>query len=174
MYKALESFMNYCDEMIIATESDAFEDTCNVSFFGKTYKCTVYYENMKKEDIPAAKERLKTFLKEKPWNNKKVFDELFKTNSRLIKSVNEDPYFDGKKVNNGNDLLKSISRIDVIQVSKRHIVMSGEYWLDDEHGFSIDFPNGKFITKGDQEDKLGDEVNFTRLSSHMDLREYDR
>ena len=75
--------------------------------------------------------------------------------------INDDPYYDGKKINSGMDLMKSIdwghkNTMFMVDPKTKVIYFCGEYWVDEEHGFSIYFPNGKFV-KGKPGERVVDE-----------------
>ena len=78
-------------------------------------------------------------------NNNELFDYLYKYHKNMFDEINNDPYFDGKTIKSGEDLKNSIQDLKVIAYKKGVVYICGEYWCDPEHGFSIKFPNGKFI-----------------------------
>lgn len=68
------------------------------------------------------------------------------------KDINQDPYFDGKTIKSGKDLMNAIkdqithkNTAVFVDNYKNCIYFCGEYWIDEEHGYSIVFPEGKFI-----------------------------
>ena len=80
--------------------------------------------------------------------NKSLYSYLYMISKDFIDDVNDDPYFDGKCCNSEKDLMDALEFTHVIVDTRRGntcIYLAGEYWLDDEHGFSITFPDGKFI-----------------------------
>lgn len=78
-------------------------------------------------------------------NNDELFEYLYNYHIKMFEEINSDKYFNGKTIKSGKDLKNSIEQISLIAYYKKVIYICGEYWCDPEHGFSIKFPNGKFI-----------------------------
>lgn len=143
---ALESFISYCDTMMIAEEG--FEEQgrkyITFPFNSRKYKCKVYIdEHTKEEEIM---KKVNAFIKTNPLNNPALWEHLYESNLGFFEDVNDDPYFDGKKILSAVDLKKSISDINLVCVDlkENNFYVCGEWWCEPEHGFSINFPNGKF------------------------------
>lgn len=78
-------------------------------------------------------------------NSYELFDYLYSYHIEMFEDINSDIYFNGKTIKSGIDLINSITEITQIAYYNKVIYICGEYWCDPEHGFSIKFPNGKFI-----------------------------
>lgn len=78
-------------------------------------------------------------------NNIELFDYLYMSSKEMFEYINDDPYFNGKTIKSGEDLKNSIEEIKLIAYKDNTYYICGEYWCDDEHGFSISFPDGNFI-----------------------------
>lgn len=85
-------------------------------------------------------------------NSDELFDYLYENTKWMFDEINSDPYFEGKTITSGEDLKNSIEEISQIGYKRDVIYICGEFWCDPEHGFSISFPNGKFVKKGDAEE----------------------
>ena len=126
-------------------------DNKSINFFGKELNIRhVYLSGGTETSIPIdskIEQVLKIFS-----TNKGLYNYLYKIHNKLFNEINNDPYFDGKKIKSGNDLIKAIQdnngkNIIDIYFDKRNNVyyICGEYWCDDEHGYSICFPGGRFV-----------------------------
>lgn len=107
---------------------------------------------------------------------KSLYNYLYNLNKNYYDSeINSDPYYDGKTIKSGTDLLKSIdfnhkNTTLFLDSDRNCIYFCGEYWVDPEHGFSIVFPNGNFI-KGEGKDKKYDSKYnplFTFMGQYSD------
>ena len=78
-------------------------------------------------------------------NNDDLFEYLYNYHIKMFEEINNDKYFNGKTIKSGKDLKNSIEQISQIAYHNNVLYICGEYWCDPEHGFSIKFPNGKFI-----------------------------
>lgn len=131
-------------------EAANIELSCN--FFGTKKKVLVkdYYKNQKfyEENKEMVEKALKTFC-----SNKSLWSYLYTISEKWISEINNDPYFDGKKCESGADLIQAVkddkkNQLDIfLQDENNNIVVyiCGDYWLDDEHGFSVNFINGEFV-----------------------------
>lgn len=108
----------------------------NIEFNGKNYNLKIEGEQETNIDISKCLDTL---------NNDELFDYLYKYHIDMFNNINGDSYFEGKKIKSGKDLKNSIEQIKVISCKNGVIYVCGEYWCDPEHGFSIKFPQGKFI-----------------------------
>lgn len=126
-------------------------DNKSINFFGKELNIRhVYLSGGTETSIPIdskIEQVLKIFS-----TNKGLYNYLYKIHNKLFNEINNDSYFDGKKIKSGNDLIKAIQdnngkNIIDIYFDKRNNVyyICGEYWCDDEHGYSICFPGGRFV-----------------------------
>jgi hypothetical protein len=77
--------------------------------------------------------------------------------------INTDPYYDGKTIKSGKDLMNAIKEEITnkntclyIDGQRNCIYFCGEYWIDPEHGFSIVFPGGNFVKAKSNKDKKYD------------------
>lgn len=91
---------------------------------------------------------------------------------------------EGKFCKSGADLLDAIKE-DIKRYGAKLIVQDyyntlaicGEYWIDEEHGFSISFPQGKFVKKDSPESKEILKANdndrytpyYTKIGHHSDF-----
>ena len=132
-------------------ESDNSSDTQIINFFGKKLNIRhVYLSGGDQKNIPIdskISQIIKIFS-----TNKGLYNYLYKNHIKLFNEINNDPYFEGKKIKSGNDLIKAIQEndgkniIDIFYDKRNNVYyICGEYWCDPEHGFSICFPDGKFI-----------------------------
>lgn len=153
--KALESFINKCDELMIPSEeSTTSSDERIVTFkmFGKEATCKIISNYGESVNNTIVNNILKIV-----GSNKSLYDYLYKENKDMFEEINDDPYFKGKKINNGMDLINAMTE-DLkytMYISRGCVYFCGEYWVDPEHGFSIYFPRGKFI-KAIQKKYIGD------------------
>ena len=105
-----------------------------------------------------------------------LYNYLYKLNKDFYTyEINEEPYFKGKQINSGKDLYNSIDITDkntsifvCDDKYRKCIYFAGEYWVDDEHGFSITFPNGKFVRAG----KDGKTVNSNYVPIATGIGQY--
>ena len=82
-------------------------------------------------------------------NGDELYDYLYRYQINKFEDINRNSdLFDGKKINSGDDLKQSIQNIKQLVYSNGVVYVCGEYWCDPEHGFSIKFPNAKFIKSG--------------------------
>ncbi len=97
-------------------------------------------------------------------NSDELFDYLYAYHIDMFNEINEDPYYNGKTVKSGKDLKNSIEKISLIKSKNGVVYICGEYWCDDEHGFSIKLPNGEFVKSQystfDFSRDQGKEVNY--------------
>ena len=107
-----------------------------IEFNGTKYNVQLELENFKEYDLDNC---LKTL------NTDELFNYLYNYHNNFFNEINEDPYFEGKKIESGKDLKNSIESIEIITIKDDVIYICGEYWCDPEHGFSIAFPKGNFI-----------------------------
>lgn len=166
---ALENFIDFCDEMQIAEEStDLKSRTMPFKMFGKNAKVVIYeneYDNIKIDDSTA------NAVLKMVGTNKSIYDYLYKSSSSMFDEINSDPYYKGKKITSGNDLIKAMTE-DLkysMYIKQGCIYFCGEYWVDPEHGFSIWFPNGKFVkaSNGKYQDTKYKPI-ATKLGQHSD------
>jgi hypothetical protein len=151
---ATESFIQWCDEMYIANESSTDNlpykngDIIGINFFGKPMKVKVHIDERDKDSA-----LINTFdrLLKSVGSSNQLWGYLYNQRKKMFDEVNKDPYYDGKTCKSGKDLINSVGRIDYIGISRDIVYICGEYWIDDEHGFSISFPNGKFVRLKDGE-----------------------
>ena len=146
-----------------------------IDFFGKKFKINIpdYYKNNEKvqENIGAVKSAIKAFC------STGLYNYLVKINSVMMDEINNDPYYKEKTCKSGKDLIDAIKN-DSTNINKGfkifikdydgilNIFIAGEYWLDPEHGFSINFPNGK-VVKYDGKDKFPKFNNkYTNLAGY--------
>lgn len=115
---------------------------------------------------------LNKFLQAKPWNNQSMYKEIYEKNSSQWDDINDDPYFKGKKVNSVSDITKAIKeKVHTIDVGEHVCLLSGEWWIDPEHGWGINFWDGKYIPQGNKTPKFGYQNKFTYLTNAGDFRE---
>ena len=74
-----------------------------------------------------------------------LYEYLYQYQKHMFDEINGDPFFEGKTIKSGNDLKNAIEELKVIACKRDVVYICGEYWCDPEHGFSIKFPNGKFV-----------------------------
>ena len=155
-------FFKVCEgltfESIVSEAFDADEmkekwnnQTIEFKCIGKSYTCNVYLRTPLKDlfSEPVIKSISQTL------NNNEVWEYLYEENKDWFeKEINNDPYYKGKKIESGKDLKTSIEKISAIGQYKNIVYVAGEYWVDDEHGFSISFPNGKFTKSGKEKTEL--------------------
>lgn len=113
-----------------------FEKSMTVEFNNKLYNVKL---NSDKEIDVNVDDCLKIL------NNEELFDYLYNYHLALFDEINNDSYFNGKTIKSGQDLKNSIEEIKSIAYFEGIVYICGEYWCDPEHGFSISFPNGKFV-----------------------------
>lgn len=142
-----------------------------IDFFGKKFHIHIssYYGN--DEKAKANTEKIKSALK--AFCSAGLYNYLVKANSSWMDEINSDPYFQGKTCKSGKDLIDAIKN-DPTNANKGfavfvkendgvlNIFIGGEYWLDPEHGFSINFPNGKF-TKCPNEKSISGYPKYTGI-----------
>lgn len=151
---AIESFIAHCDDMMIAEEGYLHTSyKRKVFFLGKRSDVNVFiFNDLSKED---ADKRIDAFIRAKTFEDQKIWNSLYKKNKAYFDEINSDPYFDGKKISSPSDLKKSLE-ITAISVHKNSLYVKGEWWGDPEHGFSINFPNDKFIDPNNHADWKND------------------
>jgi hypothetical protein len=126
-------------------------DANSINFFGKELNIRHVYLSGGTETIIPIDSKIEQVLKIFS-TNKGLYNYLYKIHNKLFNEINNDPYFDGKKIKSGNVLIKAIQdndgkNITDIYFDKIYNVyyICGEYWCDDEHGYSIRFPSGRFV-----------------------------
>ena len=157
----LESFITFCDDMQIAEEGTSSSNVIKFKMFGKDATAKIIFDNV--EDTPSTRKIINSVLK-LVGSNKSLYTYLYTQNKSLYDDeINKNPYFDGKTIQNGIDLLKAMTNDTryTLVVTEKTVYFCGEYWIDPEHGFSISFPNGKFV-KAEKESRMTDIRNKYR------------
>ena len=138
------------DAIQTITESSEMIDKKEVNFFGTKVTIPV----IKSDDEEKISDKLLSKVDNaiKYITTPALYNYLVKLHSKMFDEISNDDYFDGKSIKSGNDLIEAIKeqikhKNTMIFVSERYntIFLCGEYWCDDEHGYSISFPGGKFI-----------------------------
>jgi hypothetical protein len=117
-------------------------DIIPIKFFGKPMQVKVH---LKERDVNSELIKMFNGVLKKVCNSKELWSYLYSTSKSWIEDVNDDPYFKGKTCKSTKDLIDAVEKINYIGISQNAIWVCGEYWIDPEHGFSIAFPNGKFV-----------------------------
>lgn len=122
------------------------------SFFGKNMNGVIDDERSLLFSDKWAKQKIINNALKIFSTDKSLWNYLYSISKKWIDEANNDPYFNGKKCKNGNDLIQAIkddNEILHIHVKIKNeiptIYICGDFWLDDEHGFSVNFINGEFI-----------------------------
>ena len=151
---AIESFIQHCDDMMIAEEGYRYTTyKKKVPLLGKQAEVTVYiYGGLDKTEVD---KRIDNFIRSKTFEDQKIWDALYKKNKSYFEEINNDPYFNGKKIASPSDLKKSLE-ITAISVHKGSLHVKGEWWGDPEHGFSINFPKDNFVDPNNHTDWKND------------------
>ena len=141
--------------------------TTQISFFGKSVQLKL---NKNLDKAPEEIKKKYNKIINMCCNNKSLYSYLYSINVQLWKEVNEDSYYEkDQKIKSVQDLINSIDTKQKISLYyneyNKNVYFSGEYWVDPEHGFSINFPNGEFV-KGDQ--KYNNVDKCTRLGQYSD------
>lgn len=142
-YEVLDIALDYLNE----DSSKKIIEEKDINFFGTKTKIEIrsYDNKINKQLLNKVDNILKTIC------NPSLYDYLYKINSNYFEGeINDDSYYDGKTIKSGKDLRDSIDithRNTAIIISDKHnvIYFCGEYWPDEEHGFSIAFPKGNFV-----------------------------
>ena len=141
---ALESFIDFCDDMQITQESSTIKDkVITQKLLGKVFHINIKNSHSGEEpNIEVLK-----YL-----NSKEFWDYLYQTNLHKWSEVNGEPTFGNKPMNSGKDLMQAVADNngqDILEIMKKDGItyIGGEYWVDPEHGFLITFPNGKLVKK---------------------------
>jgi hypothetical protein len=103
-----------------------------------------------------------------------LYNYLYKMEKRYYEDeVNTDPYYDGKKIQSGKDLMNACKeqithKNTKIFINDRRnmIYFCGEYWCDEEHGYCITFPGGKFVKGNESSNKYNSKI--TRMGLYSD------
>ena len=138
---------------------ESYQEVCNpkeINFFGTKTTIKVKSDDPKSKLISKVDSVLKTIC------NASLYNYLYNLDKDFYeKEINEDPYFNGKKIKSGEDLKNALKeqithKNTNIFISNYHnaIYFCGEYFIDDEHGYSIVFPKGNLIKGKPGDSKL--------------------
>lgn len=128
----------------------------------KVVSCRVMMDDDYKTANDEEKAKLDSMLKAIPSIVKliegtELWGHLYKLQKDYYDDINDDPYFEGRKVKSGKDLKNSIDtkyKVEIyIDAYRNCVYFCGDYWCDPEHGFAVTFPDGKFIKKKDGKPK---------------------
>ena len=112
-------------------------DYAIVTLNGKQYKASI---KCKKEYNEILLKNLKSTIK--IMNSKSLYDYLYNYYKDMFDEMNE---YGDCSIESGSDIVKAIYGIDLITIEHDTVYVSGYCEWDEEHGFSIGFPNGKFV-----------------------------
>ena len=161
-YEVLNDCISYLNE--------AYQDngTIDGSFNGKKFTAKIETDNPDSKLMSKVQSIIKTVSSISLYNYLYNLDKDF-----YNKEINNDSYYDGKKIESGKDLMNSIEinhkNTTIFVNDRRNIIyFCGEYWVDDEHGFSISFPGGKFIKGASNQKKYDSHWNpqFTFMGEY--------
>lgn len=146
-----------------AARNDSF---ISVSLNGKSYNAKLDLKKGCNEDLV---KNLKSTVK--LISSKSLYDYLYEYHKKMFDDIND--YEDGS-ISSGSDLMKSLHDIDLVTIDNDTVYVSGQCDWDDEHGFSIAFPSGKFVKnstmdgnhKNDYDKSNHYQPRYTVLSGH--------
>jgi hypothetical protein len=129
------------------------------------------------DNIKVLKTRIESILKNKVWNDKALYKNLFEVYQFMWKDINsnQEHLHEKDRISKPEDILKSLQPPFTIQLYTdkyygiEFFALLGKCWWDDEHGFSITFPNDKFV-------KIENSNECVKLNSPIKsfLSAYDR
>lgn len=141
-------FEQFLDEAI-SSIMESSSPNKDFKFNGKTY--TVKIKNKitpKHQFIPNIDEIESLF------NSTKLWEHLYKSNTSWWNEVSEDDQY-GIAINSARDLKSSVTSVTTIIQKQDGVYVCGEWKVDPEHGFSVNFPNGKLVTSGKNKTGIG-------------------
>lgn len=135
----------------------------SVSFNGKSYKAELDIRKGSNEDLASNIKNIVKLI-----NSKAVFDYLYSHHKNFLADV-----YEYENIKSGTDLMKAIYNIDLVTIKYDTVYVSGYCDWDQEHGFSVAFPNGKFVKsnkpaeyKSDYDENNHYQPRYTVLSGH--------
>ena len=154
-------------------------DSVKIKINGKVLNCPINMDDRYKDADSNTKAKLDNMLKVIPSivkliEGKELWDYLYKLHEDMFYEINEDPYFDGKTIKSGKDLKNAIDtryKITIfIDEYDECVYFCGEYWCDEEHGFCVTFPDGKFVKAKEGKKKKGKDYSpyYTYLGQFAD------
>ena len=171
--EALDEALTFLNE---STKDDVIGDV-DIKVFGRVYNIQIKtnrWENEYSRESHNYDQQIQAAIKlSKVVSDISLYNYLYTLNKNYFRDeINTDPYYNGKQINSGSDLMKSIdfghkNTKFYVDPKTKVIYFCGEYWPDEEHGFSITFPNGKFV-KGKPGERTVDK-NWIPIATAMGL-----
>ena len=137
----LEESYDYMEEAAKDSIFKFGDQSINYTFFGDNYNLSIKIGKSDFEEKEIEK-MINSVIKIS--KSKSLYSYLYNINKDKIEELNEVIDSRDKPVKNGNDLIKSMQPQSIV-LKRNTVYIVGSYYLDNEHGYSISFPNGKFI-----------------------------